>query len=248
MTQKSLTSYLHICLLMLTQHSLAQVPRPSSLFSLPPELRDMIYTFTYGDLQAITYAHNCDQRPEIWGEIDHPASDDGELSRILSSYYITGLHHVCRELRRETMDYNPLHKIIEGDSKSLVRLFSQFLNPLKNLRGITIYLRPGDTNFISGKVTLSDDLYRLIRSFSGMKELATLNIQGCTSFFDAEEKAAFVAIWEALRTRIVVRKNLSVSFNCSRPCEMCSCCMSTCCECLSITSWAKCMKMITTDI
>ena len=228
---------------MLTEHRVSQNWQPPSFLQLPPELRYMVYDYTFGERKVISHAHDCYTTPQIWIDVDNAESDEGELERLRSPYQITGLHHTCRQIRQETMYFNPLFKNIEGDSASLLRILNQ-PNPFQHLRVICLCLRLGDTVFVRGLFTLSDNLLRLVYLLRNSKELARVSVHGCISFFDPEEQAAFAAIWALLARRIMVDRDLEIVFNPSKWFGRCCCCDKTTCECMSVVRWAKHMTIV----
>lgn len=184
----------------LTARSVPPEPQYSAFLNLPAEIRNMVYMYTYGDFGVIAEARDDLARPEILIEIDDDDADadKGELVKFRSPHRITGLHDTCRQIRQETEDFNPLWKVINGTSGSLLRVFDQ-PNPFEYLRIVTIYLGLGDTVFERRHFDLSENLACLVCYLVCLRYLKEVRVYGCISFFELEEKAAFFKIWMLLR-------------------------------------------------
>ncbi|KAF1932132.1 uncharacterized protein M421DRAFT_402953 [Didymella exigua CBS 183.55] len=150
-----------------------RVPRYSGFLSYPAEVRNMIYMYVYGDFGVFAEAKDNLARPTMLIELDDVNADDtekGELVKFGSSYRITGLHHTCRQLRRETEDSNPLWKVIHGTSQALLRIFHQ-PNPFESLRIVNISLGLGDTVYAHGGFGLSSGFTYLLSHLVGLRFL-----------------------------------------------------------------------------
>jgi hypothetical protein len=200
-------------------HRTSTNPEPRSLFTLPAELRNCIYTYVYGDFAVIAEASDNTARPEILIQLLEDdvktGAETNELVKLGNSHRITGLQHTCRQIRWETEDLDPLWKSLHGTSGALFRVFDQ-PNPFENLRIVTISLQIGDTFYEQGRFNLSEGFQCMLLGLACLRRLKEVRVYGCTSFFDLEENNAFAAILETFKNATWLPQGFKVTCHSAR--------------------------------
>jgi len=186
----------------LTACSNAPDPQYSAFLSLPGETRNMIYAFVYGDPGVFAEVREDLKRPNVYIQLDeddmHTGARKDELVKFGSAHRITGLQDICRQLRLETEDSNPLWKAIAGSSEALFRVFDQ-PNAFEYVRCIIICLEHGDIIHEQGRLKLPEEHINLLVHLTCFRYLEAVRLLGCISSSDLEEKQVFNEVWGILQ-------------------------------------------------